>query len=185
MKYNERKKVWVFYLIGMDNFFDTDKGEIYAYTDKKEYAKSFRDTRDMTKFREKKFSLSRSEYNELVHEYMRSDLEIFDGRTRSSEYMIKDFGIVLTMKESISIKTIREIYARENLFNYAWTDISFLKDKYAQALKKLQYCAFNGYIITGNDDIYNHIVETVIPDDFKILMDNIGSTLIKSEVLDE
>ena len=49
-------KYWFYYL----------DGELYAYTDKKEYAKIFEEERDMTKFTKRKEEITREELNFLA-----------------------------------------------------------------------------------------------------------------------
>ena len=46
---DNKRKCWLFYLITDDDY-GIDKYDIYAYTDKKEYAESFIKTRNMDNF---------------------------------------------------------------------------------------------------------------------------------------
>jgi len=124
-------KYWFYYL----------DGELYAYTDKKEYAKIFEEERDMTRFRKRKEEITRDELNFLARDYQSNYLEKFDIEAfdRENDEIFESF-LVITGIERITITNASIQIQNEDLYKYCWdTPHGIFKTKIIKALEILQY----------------------------------------------
>lgn len=88
---NERYKYFLFYL--------RDSGELYAYTDKKYYAKMFRTMRNMEIFLERKIDFSKEDLHELYECEPSNRLILFDFHTEQGG--VVTFPITVTERTTV------------------------------------------------------------------------------------
>ena len=124
-------KYWFYY---WDN-------ELYAYTDKKEYAKGFESFRNMKKFKRIKKYISKSEVNQLASDEMLRYLVTmpFTIYNKNNGEVYEDEYIV-TQIEKMTVNNYVIKLMNQDLFNYAWICNPYIfKKPIFKALKFLCY----------------------------------------------
>lgn len=171
-------KFWIFYHRNIDDFDELGPYEIYAYTNNKDLAKNFKDTRNMNNFYLKKMDLDRKEYNDLYRNYMNQILEWFTGTTRDNTG-IMEFSIALTRQESIFTTNQATLMLHESLYRYAWFPIDPLKKEYKKALNILNYQGIRDYILRGETDTHIELIQKMHTDDLRLILNNYGDLFLK------
>lgn len=173
-------KFYIFYLNTEDEVYGVQPSEIYAYTNKKKYAKEFINSRISSNFRMKIVKLDRDEMNTLYNEHMLKILEPVDMLTRYSDSVDrKTVRIIVTRQEHMTCDNQASLYLHEYLYRDVFTSPIIFKKKYIKALTKILYSGLH-YFVHGIDDIYMKTAERVSPNIVNILLDNFGE-LFKEE----
>ena len=166
---DKKRKCWLFYLITDDDY-GIDKYDIYAYTDKKEYAESFIKTRNMDNFLLKERKLDRKDFNKLHKKYTSRYLVVITGKTRGrNSFKIKDFEIVLTEKEKALCDGASNTFLYYNIYKYTWISNEVFKKKYRNALDILLYGPINKTLCSYENDI-DDIMKRIHIDYFRVIM---------------
>lgn len=76
-----------------------EEGFLYAYTDKKEYAKEWEKERNMRLFRKEKKALTTDEIGEITMLHQNGRIRTFHGETSDVEMGTRLFQIALTVRE--------------------------------------------------------------------------------------
>lgn len=168
----KKYKMWIFYLINKDEVYGTSEYDIYAFTDKIEFVESFIQTRNMNKFFTKKIKMNQSEYNDLIKNYMNSELDMFEGTTKiKSSNDVKTFSLVLTRREKMTVTNMSSLCLNEYIYREVWVDPNIFKKKYISALSILQYTGLHQYLSSsGDDDIWEDTVKNLFSNDLNILL---------------
>lgn len=180
MSYEDRI-FWIFYLLDED-FYGTSKYDIYAYTDSKDIAKRFKETRDMKKFFMKRVKLDSDGFNNIVRYYSSNELENFTGKLRVEDKNIsKNFSIPITRREKQHVKNMASLYLNEYLCNAAWYDAGIYKSKYFNALNELLYVGVHAsmYFQTYDENTWEILQKRMNSNDFNILYKNFSEVLTK------
>ena len=173
MNPNKKRKIWIFYLLEEDH--GTDKYDIYAFTDNISYVEGFVKTRNMSKFYMKACKLDKAEYNDLIRHYMNSELDIFEGHTKTSnKYKSKEFEIVLTRREKIQMQSISSLYINDYIYKNVWDSPFVFKKKYQKALDILKYSGLHDFVVNGVDS-YMSVEEVLTADDFNFILNTYGN----------
>ena len=168
---SEKKKFWIFYLVYDKAIWDVEPYGIYAYTNKKEYAKKFENTRNMNRFCMKELKLDREEINALYKNFTNNQLEIMKGKTKLNDTKeIREFETVVTMREQIACKHHATLYINEYACRYAWDTPYIFKSKYIRALNTIGYSYYYNYI-RGTEEMLVPIYKNIEPDMLSILLD--------------
>ena len=125
---------------------------LYAFTDKKNYAKRFEKERDMNQFKKKIVDLSSDQIKYLLDEYSHCDLiplriEIYDEKTNSSFH--KKFMVT---KNENNHFTSNKFMGETNLYTHCWTPPFIFKKKIQKALDDIGYTYGFNYV-SGEIDI--------------------------------
>lgn len=137
-------KVWRFYYAQKREDNDRMDYQLYAVTNKKEYAKEFKQTRNMDKFVINESKLDFDEWKEFANDNRGSVLDIMTFMTRrelpNGFYGTKPISVLCTLDEyqNCSEEDVQiEIYQEE--FFRDIPHYSIFKKKTIEALKTLQY----------------------------------------------
>lgn len=176
----KRYHYWCFYY--HDAASQDDIWELYAYTDKKEYAKQFEATRNMKKFRKKSLKLTRKEVNYLADnyqgEYLRESLYLTKLPSKH-KYDITYVKFITTEMEDITARSWMSTFLTIKLWDNCWFDYHIFNDDLIEVLRKLHYT--DGYdMIMGyenEDEIDNE--DTLIPDEFAMFLHLYKHTIYK------
>lgn len=123
-----------------------DKAYLYAFTNKKEYAKLFESQRDMSKFIHKRENKTKEEYYSMESDpCLRKSLLIYNYfHTRN----ILNFSstmqrkLLCTVGEEFEILKVYDKTMEEAIYKFT-CDFRILKDKYIDALDDLLYTYFD------------------------------------------
>lgn len=177
---NKSELYWIVYYIGDDEKFVCDKYDIFAFTNDKKSINLFKKQRDMNLFKIKKEELDLSERNELLKYNMNSELSIEKIKILMKEdFEVKECDISLTRTECRLWRTQSSLYKDESIFRSSWKSPHVLKSKYLEALQVLLYESSYMYVHTGNDVYCDKIQNSIIINDFNILMDIIQTSIKK------
>lgn len=147
---------WIFYVF--KEYIDKESlpfvldSDIYAYTDSKKIAESFKSTRNMKYFICRKVKLDKSEVHDLTKDFNNLYLQMLDGTCPVSGMGSKEvkFEIPVTKAEKISIETNCYNILTSQIYKYTWNNPFIFKDEYVESLANLRYIDFFKYIKTGN-----------------------------------
>ena len=157
--------------------FDKDMAILYAHTNNKEYAKEFKNIRDMNQFVLKEDKMTESEYD--LFSIKHSKYRLIEGGFYTLD--TKDYGrretvnLVCTVleEEKTCLTTIEKIF-KENFVRFV--DYSWLNDNYIYLLDDILYTKF--YHFYKNDKIElmlsPHI--GIICDELKVFLNYYGHT---------
>lgn len=107
---NGKSKMYIFYLLR-----DTEKPELYAYTDDRKLAKEFENFRDSSLFKKVKIYLTHKELMNLYQTYPQSELRVFETCMRDNKNSNTPINIMLVLTESEQLSIINEY---DSLFFY-------------------------------------------------------------------
>lgn len=153
-------RYWFFYIKPeyKDNVcIEVDDGLLYAYTDNKDLAKKFEETRDMSKFFKVKRKITRDELNYLADVYNKEYMMMKSFETKTENGDVITCDLVLTKMEFFAIDRAYIEMSISKIWTYTWINPFIFKEKIIDALDNLGYIL--GYnMIKGNDkkgDIYS------------------------------
>ena len=117
-----------------------DGFDLFAFTDKKKYAKKFEKQRNMNLFRKKKAYLSSGQIEFLLGNYPECDLvnlniDIFNEKDDSS--FKEEF--IITKSENMEF-TNKSVMADINIYTHCWIPPMIFKKDIREALYTLGYC---------------------------------------------
>lgn len=114
---------------------------LYAYTDNKEYAKIFKEQRDMTKFFTMKKEIDKDEVNYLAKYFMREYLIKKDVKTKSNGIGSKviDYELILTKTEENIVQCTSSKVLMVDLWSYAWLNPYIFDKEYVKALTNIGF----------------------------------------------
>jgi hypothetical protein len=112
----------------------TNDGEIYAYTDNKEYAKAFKQQRNPKKFYQKKIELTSEDLKEL-HNYYPESL-LMEERFELGD---KELILILAMMEHVTILNYSVQCTTVNMPVAAWVPPQIFQDDIVDVLKEIGY----------------------------------------------
>lgn len=141
---------------------------LYAYTDNKEYAKIFKNQRDMDKFFMMKKEIDREEVNYLAKYFMREYLIKKEVKTKTGGIGSKvvNFELIITKTEDIIIQSSSSRVLLVDIWKCAWLNPYIFTEKYLNALTEIglkdRFDILNSWK-TSNKEI-NKIGENVQPD---------------------
>lgn len=119
---------------------------LYAYTDNKEYAKTFKEDRDMDKFTCIKKKLTKDEFNQIEGRFGRLKLTYGSFYTKSEIFGKRvPVKFLCTFDEEESV-----IFKAEQLWDEykdILFDASIFTDEYVKALEKLMFMKFYGFYV--------------------------------------
>lgn len=170
-------KYWLFYLKREYQDDYPMSSDLYAYTDSKNLAKLFMETRDMSKFIIKKEEMSTNEIHNLA------EFENF-GVLELHEYKTKEYGhgsntmngsIVITRGEKTFSINHGYSLQYDELLKYAWINPFIFKDEYVDALHTISFTDAYNLITSGKDDMH----EKVTFDFLNMFIDLYGTLLLK------
>lgn len=142
---------WFFYIKPEFKDFvctESDDSLLYAYTDKKEYAKIFESMRDMEKFFKKKRKISRDEVGYLADTYNKEFLIYKSFETKKENGGIQNCNLLLTKMEYFIIDRDYTEVCMNRLWLYTWINPKIFKDEYKKALEEIGYTF--GYDMISN-----------------------------------
>lgn len=150
---------WIFYL--MKDIIDVDSlpfdmtTDIYAYTDSKKIAESFKNTRNMKYFACRKMKLDKSEVHDLTKDLTNAYLQNLEGRCPILGMGTKEitYNIPVTKSEKIVIETNCYNVISSQIFAYAFGTPFIFKEEYINALGTLKYIDCYKYIKTGDQSL--------------------------------
>ena len=176
---NEKRKVWVFFLLKDASYDGVKMNGIYAFTDSKELAKNFRETRSMKLFYEKKYMMDPIEHSQLLHDKMLRELRMVDCGTKTKDYKAVSFRIALTAKEE-NVLRAEETDFSYNLLTSKTFDPSIFTYEYRRALDTLLFTALYHYNQADDysDDASDILSECFGIDEFACLMALYGDLFV-------
>lgn len=170
---DEKTKIWVFYLLkkSVDDILPND---IYAFTDDKNLAKSFRQTRNPERFYEKTMRVTIDEYQSLGYENMSKELRAVTLDTKTESYLPDKAELVLTRNEEELIRSNEYVFTNA-LLDYVFNPVIFTKH-YRWALEVLLFDDIYHYgcCDDGADDASDKISDCLILDELGMLLDIYG-----------
>ena len=131
-------KYWLYYI----------NDELYAYTDRKEYAKSFESFRNMKKFHRIKKEINKDTVNMLAKEYQTQYLQKHTLKTYKDKKWI-DIEIILTESEHLTITSIGMVESYEGISSFCFVNPFIFNDEILNALTILNYVSI--YQSLSND----------------------------------
>lgn len=177
MTHDNKKKFWFFYT-KYDAYGENDDFELYAFTDNKEIAQSFKDTRCMDKFYLKTAKLDRQNYNELIRHHMMCELSYHEGNCKIDfSNKLKKYKMAITKREEQRLLRDISLFMHEKLYGCVWKDIWCLADKYIDALTLLCYPGLQSYITLGENPIHQSVEDAILCNDINLLFDQINWTI--------
>lgn len=136
---NDTYKYWFFYIKPeyLDLVYTEEEDSLlYAYTDNKEYAKMFKEQRDMNKFFVVKREIDKDEVNYLAKDFMREYLIKKEVKTKSRGIGSKTikYDLILTSTEEHMINHISSKILIVDSMCYAWLNPYIFNNEYLSAL---------------------------------------------------
>ena len=153
--YSKVYTYWVFYI--KDEYIDRVPDSVscrlnrhlYAYTDKKEYAKEFRKTHSKDAIIMKKVKLNRDGVRLLAQEFQNNIIRKQTLTTKDEDYHSIEIKMCMTEKEYMISEN--SCYAHvEDIWKYVWESINHLDNKYVKALNDLGYTYLYEKLENGN-----------------------------------
>ena len=146
---------WIFYLmkdiVDVSAFpFDLET-DIYAYTDSKEIAERFKNTRNMKYFACRKMKLDKSEVHDLTKDLNNAYLQNLEGHCPILGMGTKEitYNIPITKLEKIVIDTDCYNVISSHIYTYAFNSPFIFKEEYVEALGILKYIDCYRYVKNG------------------------------------
>lgn len=173
LTHDNKQKFWFFYTKEDDGTY-----ELYAFTDDKELANAFMESRCMERFYKKTEKLDRMNYNELIRSYMTCELEYFEGLCQLVSSECSKFKLPVTKREKQRILADESVMLHEKLYAHVWDNISILQTEYLEALWTLGYPALQSYIKFGDNPIHRTVEDGFIPNDMNFLLDVCGWSFV-------
>lgn len=124
-----------------------DHYELYAYTDNKVYKKRFVKERNPDIFKITKYNLDKQDIHNLTEEHMGQYLTTLEGKTHVGD-TTRDFSLIVTKNELLNINSLIHQWYMIDLWRLCTLNPYFLKSKYYEALKALDY-------VSAYDEIHN------------------------------
>jgi hypothetical protein len=162
----KKYKYWIYYL--------KSTNEIYAYTDNKDYAKSFENMRDMKMFIKVKKNLTKEEVNYLAREFQSNILKMYEYKTVNKNQTIVMVSIVSTMIENITVNSQSTRLICCDLYTYCEINPEFFNSKIKKALTVLGYCNLYEYVSETDSDLTKINIEV---DELAIFIHNYGKSI--------
>ena len=148
---------------------ESEDSLLYAYTDNKEYAESFKAQRDMNKFFMKKEKITKEEVNYLANNFMREYLiqKEVNTKLKSIGSKIIKYNLILTKAEESCIQASVYKILMVDIYTCTWTNPYIFDIEYLSGLKNIGYVdKFNmmsTWKIKNNKNI-DKIGENIQPD---------------------
>ena len=175
MTHDSKEKFWLFYLNDPKKDYP-----LYAFTNDSALAKNFKMSRCMDHFYEKKASLDRTDYSNLIKKHMRAELQLFEGHVKTGKSQrSSSWSLALTKQEVLHIMQNTSLYLHEKLYQLVWSDPYLFKRKYLKALDKLGYVALHEYINSGDNSYTRQFEERILSNDLEFLLEEYGWTFIE------
>lgn len=141
------KKIYMFYLI----YPESNESILYAWTDDKEYAKRFKEFRNMDVFIEKKKEFKQDDYNLFNKHY--SGMRLINSLYKTNSHNIIEIVSTKIEEENVFIKSDRIL---EEMAKYT-IDLFMVKNTYLKSLNKLNYFYIYKYYHQNNSYFYEGI----------------------------
>ena len=163
-------KYWLYYLK-----LDNEDTELYAYTDNKEFAKSFERERDMSLFNKVKKKLSKGELNYLAREYQNCYLKKVEMKMYDKKNHIWLYGdFVMSTTEHLTVTSSAIKLSECDIYRYCWFNPYIFKDNIIKSLEILEYA--NIYRHNESNDYKSHKIN-LKPDELGIFLHYFGKTM--------
>ena len=130
-------------------FYKRSDGDIYAYTDNKEYYKKFKEQRNMKNFIYKKKELTGEQVSELAREYNNGILENCSLKY-SDNGKISHIKMIITKMEKFAIMNESSDLLACGIYQYAWIPPEIFNDEIIKSLKILNYTKCHNLLSKGN-----------------------------------
>ena len=170
MKY----KYWLFYL-KKDNENDH---ELYAYTDNKNFALNFKESRNMDKFICVKKKLSQKEVNFLARDYQSNILQSISLKTSDENNKVIETTVIGTMIEKITVTNETTRFMVCGLYEHCWIDPNLFNSEVYKALEILEYVdIYNMMNLTNHQSITQGYIPNIIPDELAIFIHYFGKSM--------
>ena len=183
--YEDKKyKYWFFYIKPEYQelvYTETDDSLLYAYTDNKEYAKIFRNQRDMNKFFMKKIDISKEEVNYLALNFTREYIIKKDIKTKSRGVgsQIIDYSLIVTKAEDSLLQSTISKVLLVDIYRFAWLNPYIFTTEYLTSLDKIGFKDKFDILSTWKrtDDPIDKIGKNVHPDYLSAFIHEFNSLL--------
>lgn len=173
-------KVYLFYIFA-DGFNESHVPILYAYTNNKEYAKRFRETRNMDIFIEDVKHVDKSEYNELTMNFHnRGSMLVETKLLTSHKHELTKVNMIMTQhEEDVCILKTDDVF--EELAKYTSIQAVCFNDDVIDALNTLYYFDIMKMYSAKSLGIYNENFnipkDTMIVDQLQFFILKFGYTM--------
>lgn len=148
-------KLYIFLLIG-DMRGSYPEPLMYAFTQRKSLAKSFKETRNMDNFIYKEVEIDEERYNRFVINYPKKNLIMSSLSTKDENGETIKIGIPLTYSEEefVLLRNDTVIY---ELSKYTTSDIVMLNDGILEALSEINYFDVLSFYNNIDNESFNSV----------------------------
>ena len=130
-------------------FYKRSDGDIYAYTDNKEYYKKFKEQRNMKNFIYKKKELTGEQVSELAREYNNGILENCSLKY-SDNGKISHIKMIITKMEKFAVMNESSDLLSCEIYQYTWISPEIFNDEIIKSLEVLNYTKCHNLLSKGN-----------------------------------